>query len=77
MRKSLALLPALMLCACQAQEKRVVPLLPAFPAPPVDTARPIPPAMLPDLKCLQETGQPCRGAGSSSGLSNMTRLDRK
>lgn len=61
MKKLAALLLVPMLCACQGR----VALLPALPPPPADISRPVGPEMLPDLKCLQETAQPCRGNGSS------------
>lgn len=63
MKKLAALLALPMICACQAQ---VAPVLPALPPPPVDIQRPVGPEMLPDLKCLQKTGQPCLGTGSST-----------
>ncbi len=57
---------------CAAQAKQSVPVLPAFPAPPVNLSRQPGEPMLPDLKCLQETSQPCRGDGSSAAPSNAT-----
>lgn len=63
MKKLAALLPVLILSGCQAPDLRAVPVTPAFPPAPVSLSRQPGDPMLPDLKCLQETAQPCRGGG--------------
>jgi hypothetical protein len=58
----------LTLCGCAEQAKQLVPdlsIIPRFPDPPVDLNRPVGKAMLPDLHCLQISGLPCHGPGSS------------
>jgi hypothetical protein len=61
-------LPLLMLCACGDQappqliaDKAIIPALPPLP---IDTTKPLPQPALPQLKCLQTTGQLCPGTGS-------------
>lgn len=83
-----ALLVTLTLCACKGRD---VPrpvlvadpaLIPDLAPVPVDTTRPLPSPMLPDLDCLRQTGKvnpppnslSCRGAGSSSGPKNTMRF---
>lgn len=63
MLKMLALLMLLMLCACQAQVRQLA--VPSLPPLPFDTTKPLPPTRMQDLKCLQATGQLCRGTGLS------------
>jgi hypothetical protein len=66
---------ALMSCACAGPE-RLVPdssIVPRFPPPPVDTATPAGPAMLPWLKCLQEKGSlSCPGPDSPASAGSTT-----
>ena len=69
MKKTAALLAMLMLCACAGRARLyAVPL----PPPPVDIKRPVGTEMLPDLKCLQTTGQPCPGGGLPTAPSKRT-----
>lgn len=69
------LLP-LTISACGGQERPQavadLSVIPAREAPPVDTSRPLPDPMLPDLQCLQTTGLLCPGAGSSSAPGSTT-----
>ena len=73
MTKTFAILAfLLMTSACAGREKPQLvadpALIPAFPAAPVRVDAPLPRPMLPQIKCLQETGAPsCPGAGLSPG----------
>ena len=64
-----AMLPLLMTCACADPVER--PVFAPPPPYPADINRPVGEPMLPDLKCLRETGQPCLGAGWSGELNSL------
>lgn len=62
MKKPALLLIVLTISACAAREPRVVPQL-HLPPPPADTSRAVGKPMIPELECLQKTGQLCPGRG--------------
>lgn len=71
MRKIAGLILMLTLSACQVREKQFAPVILSLPPLPY-TQTPLPQARMPDLKCLQTTGQPCPGHGSSKSSKNTT-----
>jgi hypothetical protein len=73
------LLPMLCSCADQARPQAIADrsIIPAYPPAPVDISAPLPKPMLPDLKCLQATGQPCPGAGKSAEPRSTTTSSTK
>lgn len=75
MKKIAALLLTLTACACADPVKQPVPILPAFPAAPVDTAKPIGPPMLPWIECLTQQGpssSQCRSLEPSPSAGSTT-----
>lgn len=72
MLRTVLLLAVLTLSACKGQGVQSVSVAPPFPPAPVDVKAPLPTPMLDDLKCLQETGLPCPGPGSSIAANAAT-----
>jgi hypothetical protein len=79
MKRFALMLPLLAISACAVQEKRPPQLVadpsivPAFPPAPVTLSAPVAPQILPQVRCLRETGWPsCPGPGSSTKLSTPT-----
>ena len=61
---------AMMLCACPGPVRQSVPVLPDFPAPPVNTSRPVGEPLQPWIACLIQNGpssSQCRSTISLSG----------